>query len=195
MRKSKSGARQLNANRLLPDAQTLCADRRTGKHETSSGTKAESTELRCRVNAIFYHLLTFRQLGNDTFHNRWSLHSVPPCIQTCFCLSFSGKYKTGVHVGSHGVHRLGEVKSLGVVLVRELGKATRTLYLLFHKSRSIGRNQTSFVVCLLIFSHDDSKSKVGLLPDKWMLNYFVFLVAKDWPIDGHMIQTRPIITL
>lgn len=40
-----------------------------------------------------------------------------------------------------------------------------------------------------------SKSKVGLPPDKWMLNYLVFLVAEDRPIDGHMIQTRPIITL
>lgn len=81
MRKSKRGARQLNANRLLPDAQTLCADRRTGKHEMSSGT------LRCRVNAIFYHLLTFRQLGNDTFHNRWPLHLVPT-LHSNLLLSF-----------------------------------------------------------------------------------------------------------
>lgn len=156
--------------------------------------RAERIELCCRVNAIFYHLLTFWKLGNDTFHNRWHLHLVPLCIQTCFCLFFSGKYKTGVHVGSHGVYRLGEVNSLGMALVREVGKATRTLHLLFHKSR-IGRNRSSFVACLLIFSHDDSKSKVRLPPHKWMLNYLIFLVAKDWPIDGHMIQTTPIITL
>lgn len=157
MRKSKSGPRQLNANRLLLGAQTLCADRPMGKHELWAAVpRAESIELCCRINAIFYHLLTFWQLGNDTFHNWWHLHLVPPCIQTCFCLFFSGKYKTGVHVGSHGVHRLGEVNSLGVALVREVGKATRTLHLLFHKSRRIGRKRTWFVVCLLIFSHDDS---------------------------------------